>query len=329
MTHFLSLPRETRDSILSFAISDPKPPIEDKRDRTPHPRQDGVDHYMSSSWSSNNFICSLTQAEFYTPSSTSLLLTNHQLHAEVRDFLHRTSLRYSLDIMLVKGCRLWPTWTSIPAMSTRIDSVTVTLRVATPDSHPEKSFAFVERIDSFDFIARAFYNLLERFLKNGPISPFTEKFSESEDEKRFIIRNLELNIETRKRAYVRVAIKRPEYPLIPRRCYESKSEGDEKTPETITKPFIDVGPFAVFLAKDLNRLLAMCRGYATFGMLLYECIGVIKFTIGGKTIREWDLGKELRDLPRDGPVKKYCTSFQGNFAEWRETTLQLREKAGL
>ena len=135
MVTLLSLPREIRDQILQEAIFFQRHP----------PASPSV---------SQDRICLRNTFDFYWTGETniyiergqisntqlSLLLTNHQLHAETKELSKRSSeVPYRLDVMVVKECGLFPTWLSYPGRQQHIDTVHVQFRIFDPseDINPE------------------------------------------------------------------------------------------------------------------------------------------------------------------------------------------------
>jgi hypothetical protein len=102
------------------------------------------------------------------------LLVSHQLHAKTLAAIDRlpTKHSYRLDIAVVNGDQLWPTWLSIPALTTQIDHVYATIRTCELINHLRDADDFFvggflsgyERPKA----AWAFYDLLEQFLTVGP-----------------------------------------------------------------------------------------------------------------------------------------------------------------
>ena len=96
-----------------------------------------------------------------------LLLVNHQIHDETQELIHGLTksglLRYKLDCMLVDGSPIYPTWLSIPVLSTSVSGVEVELRFV-GEFHQLMSTEWM--LNSMATVVRMF-TLLHRFLENG------------------------------------------------------------------------------------------------------------------------------------------------------------------
>jgi len=59
----------------------------------------------------------------------SMLFVNKQLRAETLSAIQRLPKNYLVDLMLVDEMQLWPTWLSIPCLTTAVDKVQANIRM--------------------------------------------------------------------------------------------------------------------------------------------------------------------------------------------------------
>ena len=326
MSQFLLLPREIRDKILAFAITDPKSPPATLHD-------DPSRSQPKTRWNGEPHVKHLLSAESYKPSSTALLLTNHQLHAETKDFLRRTPLRYALDVMVANELWLLPTWTCIPSLSSQIDIIEATFRVVTPNIRRSVNIKSGFRRGDGDpgRMSWALYHLLTRFFELGPAGPNTTRKGK-EKENPFIIHNLHINVETPTNLPDGAEIE----PLEPGgmhhrvygRRYDDEEDSEDETGEP-SKLYMHPKYLSDFIIGELGGLLYMGYHTARYGAVLYERMGRISVSVDGELEREMDLGEMFRAFPPEGPYQAFDKGRQRSFPEWWEEARRIREGAGL
>ena len=186
MSNFLVLSRELRDLIYIFVLSTANNP-------PPSSPADSGERQLSDEETFQG-------SKIYFPypvhiSSTALLLTNHQIHAEFAACIARLKksgrLRYKLDCMLYEEESIYPTWLSVPVLSERIDVLEVDFRLfGAPDGDAHGYMGYWKG----DLIAPgpvvwSLLALLERFLKQGP-----DFLSCDRDERKIRLDTLVLNV---------------------------------------------------------------------------------------------------------------------------------------
>ncbi|KAJ5408740.1 hypothetical protein N7509_002623 [Penicillium cosmopolitanum] len=122
------------------------------------------------------------EPEWRIPAARALLLVNLQISAETKAVLSRCRVSYILDVGIVQGRYLWPTWLAVPILSNCIDKLTVNLRVfgsATSATRHYNAFRDTESQTNGNPppFARMLYSLLERILKRGPSFPSQENLT--------------------------------------------------------------------------------------------------------------------------------------------------------
>lgn len=106
-----------------------------------------------------------------------LLLTNRQLRTETAELLTRPSFRrhayFSLDVVYLTDATLWPTWTGVPFLSDRIDTLYVHFRIFKASANmamevPIRRGMFQAHEGAPEAVVWVFYHLLVAGLKFGP-----------------------------------------------------------------------------------------------------------------------------------------------------------------
>ncbi len=126
MASLLTIPQELRDSIYTFAITSalPAPPT------TSYGTHKQTSKAIRAK-SRSTIQCGLTPLPW---SCNALQLTNLQISTEVSAWLIRQkkahALAYSLDCVILNEQHIFPTWLSLPYLSTSIGTVNVNLRIA-------------------------------------------------------------------------------------------------------------------------------------------------------------------------------------------------------
>ncbi|KAF6795835.1 hypothetical protein CSOJ01_13370 [Colletotrichum sojae] len=128
MATLMTLPREIRDEILSHALQADIPAPESpaaSRDRK------RIIEYLP-------LYIQRDQSTTPWPSGLGLLLANRQLHAEALPLLEKHDANPELDVMYVRKCGLWPTWTRTPLRPgrTRFDTLRVRFRIFEAPNRP-------------------------------------------------------------------------------------------------------------------------------------------------------------------------------------------------
>uniref|UniRef100_A0A8H7K922 F-box domain-containing protein n=1 Tax=Bionectria ochroleuca TaxID=29856 RepID=A0A8H7K922_BIOOC len=173
---FLELPTELRQRILDFAIcsrqTPPESPSASQRDRS-NPRDGFWYDYC---------IWQLPPKNLALP----LMLVSRQFCADVQKVLQLFGTNYHVDIMFVKDCGFWTTW-SIPALprTQYIDSVHATFRIFEPTQDLDEKFKDSLCLNAYDEGSSGgilgFHLLLAALLRSGPgfLEPSSNAFDPS------------------------------------------------------------------------------------------------------------------------------------------------------
>ena len=338
MPCLLTLPREIRDGILELVVCNerapPQNPTAASSDRTL------LDVLERRSWSyASQYIKYEGQGSngAYTTNSLSLLLANHQLSSETQDVLERLSTTYSygLDVMLVDEKELWPTWVSVPALSTQVDSVVATFRIFGTWGG-EGRFAFGIGCGPPE-IVWCFYSLMERFLTCGPVG---ERKLPSPDRKitvKFLILNILTPLGLEPVATDDLQTYGQWYrSRIDRYRVSDDVEDDAAGAARAAGTNIPMQPawLANFLHGYICDLLDMGYHTASAGAIMYERIGTIRICVDGELRHEYGLGEYLARLRFTDAGQTFGNVYPREnrlpfFWQWKKKALKMRKEAGL
>ena len=197
MPSLLNLPREIRDYILDLALFTPSWTAQDLSCYNSQRRE--LEDTDSKPWNRGSYLVKyLPQHQSHHGSflnSTSLLLLNHQLNAETSNILQKKKPSYILDVACINELELWPTWTSVPFLSRKVDEVYVPIRMVTTTKlgWTAKTNRWLGG-DGIPPLAWGFASMLHLFLIYGPVMDHLKKQEESD--KTISIRRLVLDVQT-------------------------------------------------------------------------------------------------------------------------------------
>ncbi|KAF4636657.1 hypothetical protein G7Y89_g1422 [Cudoniella acicularis] len=315
MPSLLDLPREIRDKILSLVISIPTTPprdhsVADSRTELYNPSCGGryVDRGVK-------YPTRMNRTE-----TIPTLLVNRQLHDETLSAIDLlpTKHTYILDILLVGGSSLWPTWISVPALTNLVDTVSAAVRI---DHTGKITYRTFEAGDgSPPSITWTFYRILDRFLRVGPVVNPSAK-----PEGGIAVKTLELDIRTPDV---------PESRFIPHdkwRIRRGNIFGKDKNGENIN--VMPPSMLLPFIERYIELLMGMrdMRDYTTcHGGILYERIGTLKLLLDGELRREWDMAKELKNIRLNDSFSVIPREERPEtFRKWKANAYKLRTELGL
>ncbi|KAF2798874.1 hypothetical protein K505DRAFT_321589 [Melanomma pulvis-pyrius CBS 109.77] len=318
MPSLLSLPREIRDKICTYAILAPRnepaplttsiPDLLLERRHLEHPRLSAWGNLSTVKYRPDNIVAS----------STPLLLVNHQLYAETISNLRLIpgARTYDLDIIVLDEILLVPTWLLVPVLDVHVDRLNVTFRIAGRYNHQDryqeygryKGFAIGD--GAGPALSWHIYSLLERFFKVGPIGECNE---ETKD-RNVTIKTLEINIETPSDVA-------PSRFMPPKSGHRRRKSEDDEPDDAVLDPeyFID------FVTRNVRWMLKMDYHSANYGKIFYEYMDRIIVRRDGEVELECDLAERFRDL-------KFTDSFWRNqiqFDRWKEQATKKRRAWGL
>lgn len=303
------IPREIRLSILDWAICSPiDPPA------SPSVSQKGRRELSKDSFSGRG----IWQLPPQNP-ALPLLLVNKQFHAEVNHVLQYASTDYHVDIMFVKGYGLWTTWT-IPVLprTQYIDSVHARFRIFEPtddlDPRFRDSLSFLGTDGGPDRAVWPFYRLLTGLLTNGPGYLGPEPIgSPSNLRPRYVVKKVVVNIlaPTDGAAHRSIALREEEDEAKTRRGMCWSLHDTSIAPEE---------RLALYMTRELDRLLALSYHSINYGMVLYESIGeTIDFLVNGEEYKEFNMEKLVREheVNHWGGIRSVSLARKWSYRSWR------------
>ena len=298
MPSFLDLPREVRDNIIGFVLcTSTGTPY----DGTATGQRTELNDIEYLSWKARREVNYAKQ--FPVTSTSQLLLVNHQLHTETTDAINRSPSKHSyhLDVAIVNEEGLWPTWISVPALSTRVDKLHASFRVV-GFLYQKGMRLFQGHQGSPPDIVWAFYSLLERFLKCGPVG-----HRKSPTDRRISIRLLEIDILSREDVPTSEEARKSIMVMV----------GDQRV---LGSEFL-----LTWLSTFIVKLLSMSAHTALYGAILYERVGTIRLMLDGQMKRQWDLAEELENVQ---PAVQMSTWKEQAYKDRRAMRLPLTRTEG-
>ncbi|MCJ1431505.1 hypothetical protein MMC27_000858 [Xylographa pallens] len=323
MPSLLDIPPELRFQIIGLVLCNSRTPPQDPATASHNRIQLHDIEYASWNHGPEH---TLYEMNGCTPNSLSLLLTNRQLWAETQSALQAFSAKqsYSLDVMLVNEQELWPTWVSVPALWTRLDSVIASFRICnTKDSQGRSQVVLGNGGPSP--IVWCFYSLMERFLTYGPVG---QRRLGCQD-RNITVKSITLDIVSSPDVKAAMTEWGPNYSdwyLNP----ITNVEGADWALSII----MQTEWFVEYLHEFITPLLRMSYHTARYAMILYERIGTIRLCADGELMKEYDLGKMLAALQRNDAAKTFGNIARQEdrvpfFREWKRKTLVKRREMGL
>lgn len=319
MPSLLSLPRELRDKICTYAIlapkNEPAPLTASISDLLLERRH--LEYPRLSAW--GNLSTVKYRPENVVASSTPLLQVNHQLYAETISNLRVMpgARTYDLDIIVLDEILLVPTWLLVPVLDVRVDRLNVTFRIAGRYNHQEmyKEYGHYKGFMCGDGAGPALswhiFSLLERFFMVGP----TGECGKKTEGRNVTLKTLDINVETPS-------------DVDPSRFMPPKSGGHRRRQsedDEPVDPVLDPKYFTEFVTSDVRWMLTMDYHAADYGKIFYEYMDRIIVRRDGEVEMEWDLAEHFRDV-------KFTDSFRRNqeqFDHWKRQTTKKRMAWGL
>lgn len=246
--------------------------------------------------------------------ATSLLLLNHQLHSETLDTIQRLPTKsYVLDVTIADEKKLWPTWLYAPVLSTRVHKVYAAIRTIGYFKGPGHS---IFEGGGPHRITMSFWNLVERFLRVGPVGRRTRKNDRCISLKELVIDVRTPNVPTNK------ILSRNHCRTI----WEAQAYRRENGQEYLMNPAY----ILQHVLCDIRVILTMGSSVASYGALVYERIGSIKVLMDGELHKEWDLAKCLDEVQFNDSFSNYPREKRRRvFRKWKRNAYKARVEFGL
>jgi hypothetical protein len=134
MPHFFDLPRELRDRILELVVAQRVTPPDVRDPSALRIGRTAIHDVPTGPWAGTRSI--FYEDEPQVNRVHSIFAVNRQLRLEAYHALDRTKLTgfHELDIVILDETNLIPTWTYAPTLTSRVDTLKVTFRVANSGS---------------------------------------------------------------------------------------------------------------------------------------------------------------------------------------------------
>jgi hypothetical protein len=311
MPTFVELPRELVAKILSLVLSTYEEAPQDVSDPSGRAEFDDLEF---SSWRSSYGVMYIEQPAMRD--ATSLLLLNHQLHNETLETIRLLPNKHSyvLDLIIANEEKLWPTWLYAPVYSTRVDKVYAAIRTI---GYLQKRGYHSNNIfegGGPHRITLSFWNLIERFLKVGPVGRRMRK-----NDRRISLKELVIDVHSPD----------PVYKILPMDHsgqFRAQAYRENNGPDYLMNPEY----ILQHILGDIRGALAMGNATASYGSLVYERVGSIKVLMDGELHKEWDLAKCLNDVQFNNSFGNYPREKRtGVFRKWKRNAYKARVEFGL
>ena len=276
-----------------------------------------------------------------------LRATCRQLAGEVQSRVTRLrrsrTLRYDLDVMLHEERRLLPTWTRVPALCARVDTVRLSFRIFGASSREARnSYSGCTEMAP---LASWFYDFLCGFRRHGP-RPRAVRLAAlgpGPPASLWTMRMLELDFRTPAALQPGEAVQ-PSYlanvdrvnlnagasDLIEYHAAAAREQG---------LPPLERGVCYLMSARSLmdsvrerlHRATQRNLHIPTYETILFECVGHVRFLIDGEFQEDLDVARRLVDFRPDGSVgtlRKGSTEMQ-SLTQLQARLYRIRESAGL
>ncbi|KAF2004207.1 hypothetical protein P154DRAFT_51224 [Amniculicola lignicola CBS 123094] len=328
MPSLLSIPCELRDEIIDIVINDVRTiRLPGDVDVERKERSNFCEYLQEDETTFRSDIQHPVDPTAYQTNTIGLLLTNHQLHSETEDRLRNKPTRYFLDVFLVEEAELWPTWTSIPRLDNRVDTLDVTFRIA----HPPREQGGRGGLSDLNPMSSAFEKLLQVFFRFGPVIP---SIKEPEFHDKFIsVRRVHFNFVTATNLSESLGI----FP-----AYVGKNpRGLERILKTATKhelfpAWYEKGKrylmhpqtLATILKDYLDLVVANRTLQRQYGDQLFRRVGEIQFIIDGTEFHRWDMASQLSKGPTVGSDQWFGRGFEDMYQLWRREVIAVRNELG-
>ncbi|PVH69447.1 hypothetical protein DL98DRAFT_598658 [Cadophora sp. DSE1049] len=287
----LGIPQELRDKILALLVPRVEPAPTDQGD------PDGRDYLNDTPSINKRRVKYLTTIPL--PDGIPTLKVNKQLRDETLAVMQHLKLpgarSYRLDVMLIDGEELWPTWLYVPCLTTRVEELVATLRDFGPSSH-RYGRGFRNGDGGPPWMIWCFQSLLIRFLEAGPSGP-----QEKSIDRGVSVRSIVLDIRT------------PDVQPEMIATVEDSTPGRLRTISRETGLKMRMHP--MFILGFVRRWINFISGGRSYGgEIIHTRVGMLRLMLDGVLIEEYDVAKWLASMPN---------------TPWKVDAYAIRERFGL
>lgn len=276
-----------------------------------------------------------TDPKAYVTSAHGLLGANKQLYQETTTLLTKSPTVYKIDVGLMQGRMLWPTWTSLTRKTNNVDLIEATIQARGPGKPCLECWRHGNAAPPR--FVWWFYSLLERFYRYGVQGPPKDSKParnaldidwSSEDQQSqkslHVIRVLDLNCIEPDESYEEPE---PEMDMFERWARDVNDTLPDdcihcgKACYTLLRRSLDLRAAALNdrLSGEIHGLLRM-RSTMPWAKLLFYTIGKIRFRVNGHLRSEIDLNDWLVKLPD--------LWERQDISEWRKQAIRFKKARG-
>jgi len=268
MPTLLDLSRELRNVIYIAVLDSEDFPPATPAETGDRKRMDGL------CWLDEELMefCNMYSVESIAIRSPALLLTSHRVHDELRDMLSRVeranTLKDKLDCLMVSERHIYPTWFSVPFLSSSTPHIHVDFRLF----GELKGYlsGWCGGVGGPGSMIWSLFALLRRFLLRGP--DFLAPLQQTRKVKiGVLVLNVVTPSEVPAEGFVRLRNRNDTTGMI--------------HPETVVD----------HIETNTGYLLARSRVTASEAKLIFERVDTIKVSLDGKERKTWDLRTRVPD----------------------------------
>lgn len=352
MPGFFDLPVELRLSILEYVLYAEREPSLEYHENDRASRREMMKNKAMNGWFFGKGVHCETDPHAYRPNVSAILAVNHQMRNDAKSVADSIPLVYKLDLAIMQGRLLWPTWTCLPTARSTVDEIQVKIHTTGPGM-PCGS------------ILRGgcggpplwywwFYTMLEHFFIIGVVPQKEEILGVREVEESYNLRATRFATSSgtpfvhRQRMATRVLDMDFIDPLTP---WQNEPESNQTTnqesplrpnvnPEDFQKCphcfyncqghllrrqglYRNWNPFTVYSHLSGIFLSLLSPDLADWGTILHRGVETIRFRVNGEIQQEQDVAEYLRD---NWPDRHRHVP---NMAWWRQETAAVRATFGL
>ncbi|KAI1631901.1 hypothetical protein F4809DRAFT_130579 [Biscogniauxia mediterranea] len=330
MSLFLQLPREIRDNIAKWVTLLPSIPPPDPATLTVDDRLHLQDLGMR--W--GGVLDRIRVPEQQTPHSLlPLMLVNRQLYSEVKEVMQLLSQTsdvpdYTLDVVYLKNCTLWPTWLSLPRPSPVLRTLYIQFRIFDlPDQLREMGWSYQDKPGSVytpgnylpSPIACLFHGFFAQTLERGPL------FAGDGSGKGLMARRMVLDFlptEGDLRPLGEYARRRNSRR---KRDFFAMDDGWRPRSAELAAP-----EMLLHYVRGLLRFLLECVYLRhPYGRVLYARVGEVELRLGGEVVENLEIPDMFSQIPfPDMLGSDYGEGVGTELLSWKETVAVKRQEAG-
>lgn len=273
MTGLLDLPSELLFEIIRLAAS------------SPYPHNAIQKRYRPARMQSRAVVCFPTTDPSWPSHTHNLLLTCHKLHHETNIYIPKAPKAFQLDIAIVNGNWIWPTWRSIPCpVNYVLESLDIDLvHCCSEDERGSSDTDSTNWPTSLELL-----KVISHFLRYGTASASFEGSAMPKRRTNFRVRTITVNVDT---ASIRTGTDTLSYDDVPLRQVQGLAHLDFDHLYSVD---------TATCLENLDRLstffnTAILSIRSDDGLIIRERVDKIVFSADGHTRSELNIAKHVSD----------------------------------